>query len=174
MPPLFIPEGVPLGLGGYLLWISIHSIGIYIFRLLAAPHKHSKEKAEEATTKQLFSLNTYLWNISMNLESNPFKGPLRSADDLSMLLKHARDANKPMALYNRLQKQTALGKLACIVGIVVAIIFGGLYLLKYPSTGMSSLLSFIGFGALMAWTLWHIIQSGRYYFLTLRASHEEE
>jgi len=174
VPPLFLPEGVPLGLGWYPLWISIHGILIFLFRWLAEPDTHSKGKAEEATTKRLFSLNTYLWGISMNLGSDPYDGPLTSADDLSRLLTRARDANKPMAWYNRLQKQTAWGKFASIVGIVVALIFGGLYLLNYPSTGIASLLSIIGFGIFIAWTLWHIIHSGIYYYLTLRASNEEE
>jgi len=56
MPPLFLPEGVPLGLGWYLLWISIHGMLIYLFHLLAAPHANSKQKAEEATEKRLVSI----------------------------------------------------------------------------------------------------------------------
>jgi len=174
MPPLFLPEGVPLGLGWYLLWISIHGMLIYLFHLLAAPHANSKQKAEEATEKRLVSINSYLWDISMNLGSDPYDGPLASADDLSNLLRRARDANKPMAQYNRLQKQTAFGKLACIIGIVVALIFGGLYLLKYPSTGIANLLGIIGFGIFIVWSLWHIIHAGIYYRLTLRPLDEEE
>ena len=174
MPPLVLPEGVPLGLAWYPLWISIQGILIFVFRSLAEPHTDSKGKAEEATKKRLFSLNTYLWDISMDLGSDPYDGPLASVDDLSKLLTRARNANKPMGWYNRLQKQTALGKFASIVGIVAALIFGVVYYFQYPSTGIASLLSISGFVIFLAWTLVHMIYSWIYYCLTLRASNEEE
>ena len=172
MPPLFLPEGVPLGLGWYLLWISIHGLLIFIFRLLAAPDSNFKEEAREETEKRLSSLNEYIFHITQEPVGNPFNGPLTTADDLSKLIIRARNANKPIMMYNRLQKQTALGKFSECVGIIVALICGGLYLLKYPSIEVASLISIAGFGIFMLWALWHIIKSAIYYCLTLRESND--
>ena len=174
MPPLVLPAGVPLGLGWYVLWISIHGLLIFIFRLLGAPHSHLQQNVHKEAERRLPSLNEYLWRLVNESSSDPYDGPLASADHLTKLLIRARDANKPITKYNRLRRHTGLGKLAGCSAIVGALICGGLYLFKYPSIETASIISIAGFSLFTIWAFWHIIHSMVYYYLTLRVSNEED
>ena len=174
MPPLVLPEGVPPALALYALWISIHGILIIGFSNLSSPRADSNEHAKRTTKERLSSLNTYLWDISTDLGSDPYDGPLKSVDDLSTLLTRARDAYKPMLRLSRLQKETARGKVVCVIGIVLALILGGLYWLQYPSLNIATTLGKIGAVGVAAWTLWYIIHSVIFCFSYLRAPNEDE
>lgn len=172
MPPLTLPEGVPLGLGWYLLWISVYGLFIYIFQKLSSPHSQSKEKAENNTKDNLFELNTYLHEISGN-KGFSWERPLASVEDLRILLKRVKRAYKPMTRYNNLQNQTAWGKYVCISGIVVAVILAVMYYFEKPSIEDVTLISYIGAGIMGAWFLWHLVCSIVYYRLNVRMSDEE-
>ena len=93
---------------------------------------------EGSRERQLPSPTEYLWRLVTESESgnDPYDGPLESADDLSKLLKRARNANKSILRYDRLRRHTGFGNLASSCAILGVLICGGLYLLKYPSLGV--------------------------------------
>lgn len=176
MPPISLPPGVPLGLWWYVLWISINGLLIYILRLVRDPGGQLQQNARRESERQLPSLNEYLWRLVTESESgnDPYDGPLESADDLSKLLKRARNANKSILRYDRLRRHTGFGNLASSCAILGALICGGLYLLKYPSLGVASLIGIVGFSVFTLWSLWHVVNSLTYYFLIVRVSNEED
>ena len=174
MPPLSLPPGVPLGLWWYVLWISINGLFIFIFRLLRDPGGHLNQNAQRESERHLPSLNEYLWRLVMESGSDPYDGPLGSADDLLKLLRRARNANRPIARYNRLRRHIGFGNIAGSCAILGALICGGLYLLKYPSVEVASLIGIVGFSAFTLWSLWHAVNSLACYFLVVRVSNEED
>lgn len=174
MPPLPLPSGVPLGLGWYILWISINGLFIYIFHLLRDHDGQLQQNARRESERKLPSLNEYLWRLVTESGDDPYEGPLGSAKDLSKLSMRIRNASKPVNRYGRLQKHTGFGILAGSCAILGALICGGSYLLKYPSIEGASLIGIIGFSIFTLWSLWHIVISLSYYFLIVRASNEED
>jgi len=174
MPPLSLPPGVPLGLGWYILWISINGLFIYILRLLRDPGGRLQQNARRESERRLPSLNEYLWRLVNESGNDLYEGPLGSADDLSKLTMRVRNASKPISRYGRLQRHTGFGIVAGSCAILGALICGGFYLLKYPSMEGASLIGIIGFSILTLWSLWHMANSLTYYFLIVRVSNEED
>jgi len=174
MPPLSLPPGVPLGLWWYLIWISVNGILIYIFRLLRDSNGKLQTDAKKESERLLPALNEYLWRLVNESSSDPYEGPLGSADDLSKLSIRIRDASKPVMKYNCLYRHTGFGILAGSCAILGALISGVFYLLEYPSIGVASLIGIVGFSALTLWSMWHMANSLIYNFLLLRAKNEED
>jgi len=174
MPPLSLPPGVPLGLWWYLLWISINGIFIFILRLLRDPGGHLQRNAKRESERQLPALNEYLWRLVNESSSDPYEGPLGSADDLSKLSIRIRNTSKPVAKYNRLQRHIGFGILAGSCAILGALISGSFYLLEYPSIEVASLVGIVGFSIFTLWSLWHMANSLIYYFSLVRVENEED
>lgn len=174
MPPLYLPPGVPLDLWWYGLWISINGLFIFIYRLLRDPGDQLHQNAQQESERHLPSLNEYLWRLVTESSSDPYDGPLGSADDISKLLRRVRNANRPITRYNRLKHHISFGKLAGSCAILGALICGGLYLLEYPSVEVASLIGIVGFLAFISWSLWHMVNALVYYFLVVRESNEED
>ncbi len=168
-----LPTGVPLGMGWYVLWLSVNAVLLYVLYLLRASTDLLRAARRESE-RSLPSLNEYLWRLFNESSTDPFEGPVGCAEDLSKLVERTRRANRPMVRYDRLRRHVGFGNLAGCCGTIAALGCGGLYLAKYPSVGVAALVGVVGFSLLTAWSLWHLANAIAYYFLTVRVKNEED
>lgn len=171
MPAFAFPD-LPNGLGLYGLWITFDGILIYLLRLLGDSHGFLKERAEKETEGRLPSLNEYLWRLIIGSSEDPYNA-LESAGDLMSILDRIQRAGKQMIRHRRLRKHTEFGYLACAVGILAAFVCGAIYITDYVASDVASRISYIVFGILTAWSLWHLGNVSFRHFIIVKGSDED-
>lgn len=172
MPPLQLPPDLPLGAWSFALWISVHGILFYLFRLLGDPQGELRERAENETVAQLPALNEYLWRLAIESE-HPYEGALRSASDLTNLLNRFRKAHRLVAKHNSLRRSVQFGYLSGAGAILGALVCFGVYMLQHPESEWANLASIVVFSIFTIISFWHLGKVAYYNIMIGRLSDED-
>jgi hypothetical protein len=175
MPPLSLPMGVPGGLYWFIVWVSINGIILVVLNYLRDTSGNLMRQMKKAVGKKIPSLNEYLIRLVMKSNNtDPYDGPVISADDLAKLMARVRDTARALSKYDRMQRHIGFGTVAACCAITGAIITGALYYFNFPTRQYAASLAIILGVSLSCWSLYHVLNSIIHHFYVIKDSNEEE